>query len=218
MSAKACQGGASWWSARMPAASIVPENSIIVGNTVLYGATDGETYFRGVAGERFGVRNSGGRLGCRGHWRSLPRVHDGRRRSWCSARPGATLAAGMSGGIAYVYDPDGTLESRTNMAMVELEPITDDETEHEAIYHQTREAFAQGKMKIVGDLTKFDAARLRHLVEKHVAYTGSGLAQGLLDDWREAQGKFKKVMPVEYRQAMEKLATTEAQVLETVGA
>ena len=197
--------------------SIVPENSIIVGNTALYGATDGETYFRGVAGERFGVRNSGAISVVEGTGDHCLEYMTGGV-VVVLGEIGRNLAAGMSGGIAYVYDPDGMLESRTNMAMVELETIVDDETEHEAIYHQTREAFAQGKLKVVGDLTKFDAARLRHLVEKHVAYTGSTLAQGLLDDWRAAQGKFKKVMPVEYRQAMEKLATTEAQVLETVGA
>jgi glutamate synthase (NADPH) large chain len=200
-----------------PGSGIVPEKSIIVGNTALYGATDGETYFRGVAGERFGVRNSGAVSVVEGTGDHCLEYMTGGV-VVVLGETGRDVAAGMSGGVAYIYDPDDTLESRSNMAMVELEPIVDDEREHEAMYHQTREAFAQGKLKIVGDLTKFDAARLRHLVEKHVAYTGSTLGQGLLDDWRVAQAKFKKVMPVEYRQAMEKLATTEAQVLETVGA
>ena len=196
---------------------IVPEESIIIGNTALYGATDGETYFRGVAGERFGVRNSG-----------AVSVVEGTGDHCCEYMTGGVVvvlgltgrnfAAGMSGGVAYVYDADGTFESRCNMAMVELDPIADDETEHEAVYHQTRDLLAQGKLKIVGDLTRFDAARLRHLVEKHVAYTGSTLGQAFLDDWRDAQGKFRKVMPVEYRQAMEKLAVTDGQILEPAGA
>ncbi len=197
--------------------AIVPERSIIVGNTALYGATDGETYFRGVAGERFGVRNSGAIA-----------VVEGTGDHCCEymtggvvvvlGMTGRNIAAGMSGGIAYIYDEDGSLENRCNMAMVELEPISDDEVEHEAMYNQCRDALASGRMKMVGDPTKFDAARLRHLIEKHVAYTGSTLGQALLDDWRTALARFRKVMPVEYRQAMEKIATTEAQVLETVGA
>ena len=128
---------------------------------------------------------------------------------------GRNLAAGMSGGIAYVYDPDGTLESRTNMAMVELEPVVDDEVEHEAMYHQTRDALSQGKMKIVGDLTQVRRPRGCVISSRSTwPIPGSSLGQRLLDDWREAQAKFKKVMPVEYREAMAKIATTEAQILE----
>ena len=80
------------------------------------------------------------------------------------------------------------------------------------------EAFANKKVKVVGDLTKFDAARLRHLIEKHAAYTGSGRAKALLGDWRNSLTKFVKVMPTEYKLAMQKLALTEEQILETAGA
>ena len=80
------------------------------------------------------------------------------------------------------------------------------------------ECFAKGRVKVVGDLTKFDAARLRFLIEKHVKATGSGRGQTLLDDWQASLTKFRKVMPVEYRQAMEKLALTEDQILEPAGA
>ena len=196
---------------------IVPEESIIVGNTALYGATDGESYFRGVAGERFCVRNSGaisivegcGDHGCEYMTGGVVVV---------LGMTGRNFAAGMSGGIAYVYDADGSFEKRCNMAMVELEPIPDDEIENEAVYHQAMDLLSHGKVKVVGDLTKLDAARLRHLVEKHVAYTGSALGQAMLDNWRDAIGMFRKVIPVEYRQALEKLAVTEAQILETAGA
>ena len=112
---------------RPPADSgIVPEESIIVGNTVLYGAIDGECYFRGVAGERFAVRNSGAIA-----------VVEGAGDHCCEymtggvvvvlGRTGRNFAAGMSGGIAYVLDEDGTFESRCNMAMVELEPVPEEE-------------------------------------------------------------------------------------------
>ena len=144
---------------------IVPEDSIIVGNTALYGATAGESYFRGVAGERFCVRNSG-----------AVSVVEGTGDHTCEYMTGGVVvvlgmtgrnfAAGMSGGVAYVYDEDGTFEQRCNMAMVELEPLADEEKENEAVYHQTLDLMAHGKVKVVGDLTKFDTARLRHLIEK----------------------------------------------------
>ena len=121
MSARACPAAASS-SARRPIRGIVPEESIIVGNTVLYGAIEGECYFRGVAGERFAVRNSGAIA-----------VIEGAGDHCCEymtggvvvvlGRTGRNFAAGMSGGIAYVLDEDGTFEARCNMAMVELEPV-----------------------------------------------------------------------------------------------
>src|SRR4029078_12001502 len=105
---------------------VVPEESIIVGNTVLYGAISGECYFRGVAGERFAVRNSGAIA-----------VIEGAGDHCCEymtggvvvmlGRPGRNFAAGMSGGIAYVLDDDNTFKSRCNMAMVELEPVPEEE-------------------------------------------------------------------------------------------
>ena len=119
-------------------ASIVPEESIIVGNTVLYGAIEGECYFRGVAGERFAVRNSGAIA-----------VIEGAGDHCCEymtggivvvlGRTGRNFAAGMSGGIAYVLDEDGTFKSRCNMAMVELEPMPDEEEISERIYHHVHD-------------------------------------------------------------------------------
>ena len=108
----------------MPASC--PEESIIVGNTVLYGAIAGECYFRGIAGERFAVRNSGaiavvegaGDHGCEYMTGGVVVV---------LGKTGRNFAAGMSGGIAYVLDEDGTFESRCNLAMVELEPVPDEE-------------------------------------------------------------------------------------------
>jgi glutamate synthase domain-containing protein 3 len=96
--------------------------SIIVGNTVLYGAISGECYFRGVAGERFAVRNSGAIRRCRRHRRSRLRIHDRRDRG-CAGQTGRNFAAGMSGGIAYVLDEAGDFKTRCNLAMVDLEPV-----------------------------------------------------------------------------------------------
>ena len=119
-------------------ASIVPEESIIVGNTVLYGAIEGECYFRGVAGERFAVRNSGAIA-----------VIEGAGDHCCEymtggivvvlGRTGRNFAAGMSGGVAYVLDEDGTFRSRCNMAMVDLEPMPDEEEISERIYHHVHD-------------------------------------------------------------------------------
>jgi glutamate synthase (NADPH/NADH) large chain len=196
---------------------IVPEESMIVGNTSLYGATGGESYFRGVAGERFAVRNSGavsvvegtGDHGCEYMTGGVVVV---------LGETGRNFGAGMSGGVAYVYDPAGVFKSRCNMAMVDLEEINPDEIDDEGNYKQILECFANKKINIVGDLTKFDAARLHHLIERHATYTGSGRAKALLGDWREALTKFRKVMPTEYKLAMQKLALTEEQILETAGA
>ena len=197
--------------------AIVPEESIIVGNTALYGATDGECYFRGIAGERFGVRNSGavavveglGDHGAEYMTGGVIVVLGG---------TGRNFAAGMSGGVAYVYAEAGRFEERCHTAMVELTGVADDEAEHPAAYRQAYEALRCGKVKIVGDLTKFDAARLRLLVERHAELAGSKRARDLLADWPASLAKFRKVTPVEYRQAMEKLALTENQILETAGA
>ena len=197
--------------------AIVAEESIIVGNTSLYGATDGEAYLRGVVGERFAVRNSGaisvvegtGDHGCEYMTGGVVVV---------LGETGRNFAAGMSGGVAYVYDPENHFESRCNMAMVELEAIDPEEMDDDGNYRQILEFFANKKVKVVGDLTKFDAARLHFLIEKHATYTGSELAKRLLADWRNVLPKFRKVIPTEYKQAMRKLALTEEQILETAGA
>ena len=131
---------------------------------------------------------------------------------------GRNFAAGMSGGVAYVLDENGTFESRCNMAMVDLVGIADEEQDNPTAYRQAYDALRSRKVKVVGDLTKFDAVRLRYLIERHAEMTGSNRAAALLADWRATLSKFRKVMPVEYRQAMEKLALTEDQILETAGA
>jgi glutamate synthase (NADPH/NADH) large chain len=125
MSARACRAAASS-SARRKNSRSFPEKSIIVGNTVLYGAIEGECYFRGVAGERFAVRNSGaiavvegvGDHGCEYMTGGLVVV---------LGQTGRNFAAGMSGGVAYVLDEAGDFASRCNMAMVELEPVPEED-------------------------------------------------------------------------------------------
>ena len=174
--------------------AIVPENSIIVGNTVLYGAIDGECYFRGVAGERFAVRNSGAIAVVEGAGDHCCEYMTG----GCVVVLGATgrnFAAGMSGGIAYVLDEDGSFESRCNMAMVELEPVTGD-------IDGTLTGFKD-------DMRGHDAERLYKLLENHARYTNSKRAQEILADWDSYRTKFLKVMPTEYRRALNELAEAE---------
>src|SRR5207244_123835 len=145
---------------RPPANSaIVPEESIIVGNTVMYGATDGECYFRGVAGERFAVRNSGAIA-----------VVEGAGDHCCEymtggvvvvlGRTGRNFAAGMSGGIAYVLDEDGTFAKRCNMAMVELEPMPEEEDASARIYHHIHDLESHGRVEVLNDMSHYDTERL----------------------------------------------------------
>ncbi|HER27721.1 MAG TPA: glutamate synthase subunit alpha, partial [Rhodospirillales bacterium] len=169
---------------------LVPEDNIIVGNTVLYGAIAGECYFRGVGGERFAVRNSGatavvegvGDHGCEYMTGGIVVV---------LGPTGRNFAAGMSGGIAYVYDPQGTFEQRCNTAQVDLENI------EESGVTATQEELA--------NMLGFDAQRLRKLIETHASLTGSDRAKGILDDWTNELKNFIKVMPVDYRRALQDL-------------
>jgi glutamate synthase (NADPH) large chain len=194
---------------RPPAESaIVPEESIIVGNTVLYGAIEGECFFRGIAGERFAVRNSGAIA-----------VIEGAGDHCCEymtggvvavlGRTGRNFAAGMSGGIAYVIDEDGTFESRCNLAMVALEPILDEEDVSERVYHHIRDLAAHGRVDVMKDMTRHDAARLHRLIAQHAHYTGSKRAAEILANWKDYLPKFRKVMPVEYRRALAELKAQE---------
>jgi len=190
-------------------AGIVPEDSIIVGNTVLYGAIDGECYFRGVAGERFAVRNSGAIA-----------VVEGAGDHCCEymtggvvlvlGKTGRNFAAGMSGGIAYVLDEDGTFESRCNMAMVELEPVPDEELIAETEFGHYNDLESHGRVDVMGDLTNNDAARLQKLISDHARYTGSQRAAEILADWKRYRPLFRKVMPVEYRRALAEMAKEKA--------
>jgi len=163
--------------------------NIIVGNTVMYGATSGEAFFSGVAGERFAVRLSGATA-----------VVEGVGDHGCEYMTGGTVAvlgktgrnfaAGMSGGVAYVYDEDGQFASRCNTAMVALEPVLpaaeQEKTLPRAVWHR--------------DQT--DEAQLKRLLEDHHRWTGSKRARELLDHWSEARTKFVKVFPHEYKRAL----------------
>jgi glutamate synthase (NADPH/NADH) large chain len=167
--------------------------NIIVGNTVLYGAIAGEAYFNGVAGERFAVRLSGatavvegtGDHGCEYMTKGTAVV---------LGATGRNFAAGMSGGIAYVFDEHGDFAAHCNTAMVALEPVLPSQTQQEkvdeAIWH----------------LGETDEHLLRELVEKHFRYTGSLRARMLLDNWSGMRGRFIKVFPHEYRRALKQLA------------
>jgi glutamate synthase (NADPH/NADH) large chain len=190
---------------RPPAdAGIVPEDSIIVGNTVLYGAIAGECYFRGIAGERFAVRNSGATA-----------VIEGAGDHCCEymtggivvvlGRTGRNFAAGMSGGIAYVLDEDGTFPTRCNLAMVELEPVPEEEAINARIYHASHDLDGHGRVDVLTDMTRYDAARLHLLIARHARFSGSRRAAHILEHWDEYLPKFRKVMPVEYRRALAEL-------------
>jgi glutamate synthase (NADPH/NADH) large chain len=158
-----------------------PSENIITGNVVLYGAIAGEAYFRGVAGERFAVRNSGAQA-----------VVEGVGDHGCEYMTGGVVvvlgmtgrnfAAGMSGGYAYVLDADGEFEKRCNVAMVDLEPLVEAE----------------------------DEQRLKRLIENHARYTSSRKAQEILGAWAQHRAKFVKVFPKEYRRALAEMAQRKA--------
>jgi len=154
--------------------TFVPEENIIVGNVALYGATSGSAFFRGIAGERFAVRNSGAVTVVEGTGDHACEYMTGGR-VVIIGETGRNFGAGMSGGVAYVLDTDGTFESRCNMEMIGLEALDEPE----------------------------DLDLVRGLLERHHEYTGSTVAAGLLADWPNAATRFKKVMPREYRRVLE---------------
>jgi glutamate synthase (NADPH/NADH) large chain len=176
-----------------------PAENIIVGNTVLYGAIAGEAYFQGVAGERFAVRNSGavavaegcGDHGCEYMTGGVVVV---------LGATGRNFAAGMSGGVAYVYDPEGRFSELCNPAMVALERVSAeaDADSDGRPSQRSLSAFDSG----MGDMLRHDAERLRILVERHLLMTGSARARALLADWDQALTRFVKVMPTDYRRAL----------------
>jgi glutamate synthase (NADPH/NADH) large chain len=185
-----------------------PTQNIIVGNTVLYGAIAGEAYFQGVAGERFAVRNSGavavvegtGDHGCEYMTGGVVVV---------LGETGRNFAAGMSGGIAYVYDPSGRFTSLCNGAMVDLEDVGPAEGQSDAPGHPRQHAVS-AENSGMGDMLRFDAERLRILVERHLLYTGSVRAGEILDNWDESLRFFVKVMPRDYRRALTDMAAERA--------
>jgi glutamate synthase (NADPH/NADH) large chain len=198
------------------------DKSVIVGNTVLYGGISGECYLSGVAGERFAVRNSGvvavvegvGSHGCEYMTGGVVVV---------LGPTGSNFAAGMSGGVAYVLDEDGNFAQRCNQAMVELEPIADEDAAIESLDHLGGSLEAHGLVEILHNMTEGDARRLRALIERHVHFTGSPRGASILADWENMRGKFVKVMPVEYRRALQQMqaksrATERSEISVAVGA
>jgi glutamate synthase (ferredoxin) len=153
-------------------APLVAEENIIVGNVVLYGATSGEAYIRGIAGERFAVRNSGATAVVEGVGDHGCEYMTGGRVA-VLGRTGRNFAAGMSGGIAYVFDPHGDFAGRCNPELVDLEPLG-----------------AGGERE------------LRQMLERHAELTGSGVATSLLAGWSHAVASFVKVMPRDYKRAL----------------
>ena len=188
-----------------PKSGITPEESIIVGNTVLYGAILGECYFRGVAGERFAVRNSGAYA-----------VVEGTGDHGCEYMTGGVVvvlgptgrnfAAGMSGGIAYVLDEKGDFESRLNKEMVKLEDFTAGKALIDKLAKTNGDAVTRKLSGVMGDMRDQDTERLHALVSRHAHYTNSKTAQKILKDFASYLPKFKKVMPTEYRRALTELA------------
>jgi glutamate synthase (NADPH) large chain len=178
-----------------------PEESIIVGNTVLYGAITGEAYLRGVAGERFAVRNSGavavvegvGDHGCEYMTGGCVLV---------IGETGRNFAAGMSGGVAYVLDEDKTFAQRCNLSMVDLQPIPEEEELIEKHMHHGGDLESHGLVNITSGMDKHDATRIHELLARHFKYTQSGKAKTILDNWAHYLPLFVKVMPVEYARAL----------------
>src|SRR5690349_17237009 len=171
------------------AATFHAEEQVIVGNTVLYGATSGRAFFNGRAGERFAVRNSGARA-----------VVEGVGDHGCEYMTGGTVVvlgatgrnfgAGMSGGIAYVLDRDGMFAKRCNASMVDLEPLL-------------TEAEQRGKLPTVfWHKGKSDEAIVKSMIEQHQKFTGSKQAAEILAKWSEFRSRFVKVFPKEYRRAL----------------
>jgi len=154
-------------------ATFVPEENILVGNVVLYGATSGEAYFRGVAGERFAVRNSGAHAVVEGVGDHGCEYMTGGR-VVVIGQTGRNFAAGMSGGVAYVLDVDGGFERRCNLGMVDLEPLSAED----------------------------DVEEVRDLLRRHIRYTLSPVAEKVLVNWEVMQPKFVKVMPRDYKRAL----------------
>ncbi len=163
-----------------PGVPFEPKDNVIVGNTLLYGATSGEMFVNGLAGERFAVRNSGavavvegvGDHGCEYMTGGVVVVLGG---------TGRNFAAGMSGGIAYVLDEHQLFDTLCNLDMVDLEPIWQEE----------------------------DRERLHDLITRHAKWTNSRQAKRILDNWQEMAGRFVKVMPIDYRKALERLRERE---------
>jgi glutamate synthase (ferredoxin) len=154
-------------------ATFIPEENILIGNVALYGATSGEAYFRGVGGERFCVRNSGAEAVVEGVGDHGCEYMTGGR-VVIIGKTGRNFAAGMSGGVAFVHDPDNSFPQRCNTEMVDLERVE----------------------------TDADEAELRRMLENHARLTGSSVAGRILRDWSTSKAQFVKVMPRDYKQVL----------------
>ena len=173
--------------------SIISKESMIVGNTVLYGAISGECYFRGIAGERFCVRNSGaiaviegvGDHGCEYMTGGVV---------LCLGSIGRNFAAGMSGGVAYIYDPNDKVSLYLNDEMVEIEDLNiieiDSNFEYENIAH------------VMKNMLEGDNLKIKYLLDKHILYTSSDLAISIIEDWDNSLKYFKKIMPIDYKNVL----------------
>ena len=161
-----------------------PEENIIAGNVCLYGATGGKAFFRGHAAERFCVRNSGAYAVIEGVGDHGCEYMTGGR-AVILGSTGRNFAAGMSGGAAYIWDPENEFPPKCNMEMVELEKVTDDE----------------------------DIEELQSLIEEHGKLTGSTVANGILDDWGNALNDFVKVMPTDYKRVLEERKKAEKELV-----
>lgn len=162
--------------------NFVPEENIIIGNTVLYGATSGSLYVRGIAGERFAVRNSGAMAVVEGVGDHGCEYMTGGRVAILGTT-GRNFAAGMSGGIAYVLDINGDFEYYCNKGLVELSPLEDIQ----------------------------DIKELQHLIGEHLLYTKSRLAEKILVNWNEYVRKFVKVIPLEYKKVLQQMKLADIQ-------
>ncbi|MEN1989916.1 glutamate synthase large subunit [Paenibacillus hubeiensis] len=164
-----------------PKATFAAEENIIIGNTALYGATSGEAYIRGIAGERFAVRNSGANVVVEGVGDHGCEYMTGGR-VVVLGDTGRNFAAGMSGGIAYVYDPKGTFLQRCNLEMVLLERVESTE----------------------------ESAELRGMIQRHVAFTGSEAGQRILDQWQSSLADFVRVIPKDFKRMTEQIERAQA--------
>jgi glutamate synthase (NADPH/NADH) large chain len=180
-----------------PQGPTIPTENIIIGNTVLYGAVSGECYFNGGAGERFAVRNSGaiavvervGDHGCEYMTGGCVVV---------IGKPGRNFGAGMSGGIAYVIDDAGDFEQRVNHQMVEIERISPDGMTPLGIGEDPTAE------ELLADPLNYDVWRLRTLISRHARLTDSSRANEIMADFEENLPRFYKVVPIEYRRALQK--------------
>jgi glutamate synthase domain-containing protein 3 len=164
--------------------SFAAEENILIGNVVLYGATSGEAFFRGIAAERFCVRNSGANTVVEGIGDHGCEYMTGGRVVILGST-GRNFAAGMSGGIAYIFDENGTFRNKCNRGLVDLE-----------------------KMEAIEDISE-----LKSLIEKHALYTDSPVAKHILGDWENALSHFVKVMPTDYKRILlERAKIAEAEV------